>query len=290
MLGRLVLDGAIDQLVDERAACSPGRRSSPCPSRSGSSCRCWSCPATKSVSMNGPVPLTFFQLVAPASTTSLGMITRVEAPGQPIVPLGVVFLEVEDDGVLVLGHDIAHEVVVGRRAFLGLERSRLKEKTTSSAVSSRLCMTPGFSGNMMPLRRVNTTDKRVLDQLPLLGELAALRLGREIGVGDEGMLAALALALVEVARHQLLVELAGVVVQLPVPVVRIPRQRRQGREHRADFERAAVLRLLGLLAPGPCAPPIASNAAAAPPSNARLRVFIVPSSHRSADLAGPRSS
>src|SRR6266498_3974113 len=64
------------------------------------------------------------------------------------------------------------------------------------------------------------------------------------------MLAALALALVEVARHQLLVELAGIVVQFPVPVVRIPRQCRQGDEHGADLERAAILRLLGLLALG----------------------------------------
>src|SRR5262245_48981243 len=57
------------------------------------------------------------------------------------------------------------------------------------------------------------------------------------------MLAAVAFRFREVASEQLLVEMAGVVVELPVPVAVVPRQGGERDEHRADLQRAAILRL-----------------------------------------------
>ena len=49
-----------------------------------------------------------------------------------------------------------------------------------------------------------------------------------------------------VADEELLEILAGVVIELPVPVIRIERQRGQRDVDRADLERAAVFRLVGV--------------------------------------------
>ncbi len=64
--------------------------------------------------MNGPVPLTFFQLVAPASATSFGDDGRVVAPAEAVVPFGVEVLEGEDDRVLAGRLDLLDVVEVAR--------------------------------------------------------------------------------------------------------------------------------------------------------------------------------
>ena len=95
----------------------------------------------------------------------------------------------------------------------------------------------------MPLRRLHLDAQRILFPFPAFRELAADGVGRQIGVGIERILAAVALRLREVGGEQLLEIVAGIVVELPVPVGRIERQRRQRHIDGADLERAAVLRL-----------------------------------------------
>jgi hypothetical protein len=177
----------------------------------------------------------------------LGHDHRVEAPGQAVVPLGVELLEAVDDGVLVLGFDLVDEVVIGADVF----RARFQPVVAEHHVirghlagrhDARLV------GKHHALAQVEYHRRRILGFLPALGQLAALGVGWQEGVNDESVLAALPHALVEVAGDKLLIKLASVVVQLPVPVVGIPRQRRQSGEHGGDFERAAGLRLL--LRPG----------------------------------------
>ena len=77
--------------------------------------------------------------------------------------------------------------------------------------------------------------------LPAFQQFAADGVGRQVAVGDEAVLAAVLDALGEVGREQLLEIVAGVVVELPVPVARIERQRRQRHVDGADLECAAAL-------------------------------------------------
>ena len=85
--------------------------------------------------------------------------------------------------------------------------------------------------------------QRVLP-FPALGQLAADDLGGQIGLGNESLVTTPDRRLVEVADEELLVEHPRVVVLLPVPVRRVPRQRRQGHVDRAHVQFAAVARRL----------------------------------------------
>jgi hypothetical protein len=91
------------------------------------------------------------------------------------------------------------------------------------------------------LAQLDLDAQRVLLPLPALRELAANGVGGQPGVGVEGMRTAVLHALGEVGREQLLVELAGVVILLPVPIMGIPGQCGERWVDRDNFKRAAVL-------------------------------------------------
>ena len=221
MLRRLILDGAIDHLVDERQLVLVA-------------VDLLLAPVVRVLRVGVGIALHEVGQqeragavdVLPVAGAGVDDLLRhdagVVAPAEAIVPLGVVVLEVEDDRVLVGRLDLVEMVEIGRRSSSGSCRAGCRLKTTSSATSSRASITPGLSGNITPLRSLISSAERILLPLPALGKFAADRVRWEPGVGVERVLAAAAASTSRGRRRTAARRLAGIVVVLPVPVGVIP--------------------------------------------------------------------
>ena len=147
---------------------------------------------------------------------------RVVAPAEAVVPFGVEVLEGEDDRVLAGRLDLLDMVEVARD-LLGAVGQPVEGEDHVLGGQLALLHDARLLREHHALAQVDRELERILAPHPLLGQFAANRVGGQPGIGIEGILAAVALALGEVGGEELLVELAGVVVQLPVPVGRIER-------------------------------------------------------------------
>ena len=170
---------------------------------------------------------------------------RVVTPAEAVVPLGVEVLEGEDDGVLAGRLDFL-DVIEVARDLLGAVGEAVEGEDDILRGQLTLLHDARLLREHHALAQVDRELERVLAPHPLLREFAADRVRGQPGIGIERILAAVALALGQVGGEELFVELAGIVVQLPVPIGRIEGQCRQRHIDGADFERAAILRLLGL--------------------------------------------
>ena len=172
----------------------------------------------------------------------LGGDGRVVAPAEAVIPFGVEVLEGEDDGVLVRRLDLLDMIEVARD-LLGAGAEPVIGEDDVLGRQLALLHDARLFGKHHALAQVDGEPQRVLAPHPFLRQLAADRVRGQPGVGVERILPAVLLALGEIGGEELLVELAGVVVELPVPVGRIERQGRQRHVDGAHLQRAAVLRL-----------------------------------------------
>ena len=246
--GRLVLDGAIDDLVDERQLVLLAADLLAAPVE-----RVLGVGVGVAGDVVGELEGAGADRVLPVGGAGvdhlLGVDRRVVAPAEAVVPLGVEVLHVEDDRVLVRRLDLRDVVEVallllGARDQAVEAEGHVLRRELAALHDARLL------GEHHALAQLDLDPERVLLPLPALGQLALDRVLRQVAVGHEGVRAAAALGLRQVALEELFEVLAGVVVQLPVPVVGIERQRRQRHVDGADLERAAVLRLVARLGDG----------------------------------------
>jgi hypothetical protein len=96
------------------------------------------------------------------------------------------------------------------------------------------------------LQLENGRQRRLLN-LPAFSQLALDRIGWYPGVRLEGVFAACACTLGKVGDQELFVGSAGIVIDLPGPILGIPTECRDRCEDGRNLQRAAILRLGGIL-------------------------------------------
>ena len=235
--GRLVLDRPVDEPVDERDLVALAADRGPVPVVRA---------ADVGLRVAGDEPLQREGPgagdVPPVLGIDLGQFpghdAREVAVAEAVVPLRVELPELEDDRVVVPGHDAVDVVEVGRDRLRAVALALETEHDVVGVEFPRLHHA-GFVRERHAAPHFDDQGQRVFP-LPARGHFAPDRLRGQVGLGDESLVAAADRGLVEIGDEELLVEHPRVVVLLPVPVRRVPGQRRQGDVDRADVQLAAV--------------------------------------------------
>ncbi|MCY1523822.1 hypothetical protein D9M68_587300 [compost metagenome] len=170
----------------------------------------------------------------------LGHDAGVVAPAEAVVPFRIEFLEAEHDRMLVHGLDLAQVIEVGGDL---LGAGALPAVAEHHVLRGQLTLFhhARLGREAHVLAQLDFERERI-GPFPAFGEFAADGILGQPGVGLEGVLAAVAAGLGQVGGEELLIDLAGVVVLLPVPVAQVPRQGGDGGVDRTDFDGAAILR------------------------------------------------
>ncbi len=162
--------------------------------------------------------------VLPVAGAGAGHLLRhdagVVAPAEAVVPLGVVLAEAEQHRMLVLRLHLGQVVEIGGDLLRAFGLARVAE---DHVVRHQFALFHHAGLGREPDALAQPDFQRLrIEPLPAFGQLAADGVLGQPRVGLEAVLAAEAPGLGQVGHEQLLVDLAGVVVLLPVPVGQVP--------------------------------------------------------------------
>ena len=186
--GRLILDGAIDHLVDERQLVF-------------GAADLFLVPVIRVLRIGVGIALhevgqherSGAVAVLPVGGAGirhfLGIDRGVVAPAEAIIPFGVERVEVEHDGIAVGGFDLVDIAEIAGLRLRALGEAVVAEDDVLGGQFARRHHA-GLVREHDALAQADLDAQRILLPLPALGEFAADGVGRQVGVGIERILAA----------------------------------------------------------------------------------------------------